>query len=615
MALKFSGCGLSLTAWCALAILPFLGGGHPQPLPEWPAEAGALALVLLAAIALAGDHRLFARVPALALLCLLLAGCWVLQPAWVAVMFPGLNQAAALVWCAMAVLVVVTRRLQDRLGAELLSVWLARALLVGALVQSLAGCLQLSGAAALIPGFYYDPAHPASNVFGFLGQRNLYAHYLLWGGVAAGYLYAQGRLSRRWLTGSIVWLCLMLAYAASRSVLLYAVAVAVTGVAWHRRCRSEASQRFREVMLLLAGLILITQLMVPWYNQWLAGLTGDQGPVLADSGAVRLLADSDHFSSRRFAEMHKAWLVFLGHPLGGAGWQQFAAQSVALQTSARFAGDGMTAALFVHSHNLVTQLLAEMGLPVTLLLLCGFAWCLLPFFRGQPSFTSVLPVACLAVTLIHSMLEYPLWSVYFLAMFILFAALAPSRCSVPVGRFGHWAGVGTVAALSCLWLLVVPRLHELSELYPVVQAAAPVDPETLETVDRINARRLSRLEALAEQPLYAYPAMLAMNPYLLGRPAGLAAAAGPWLQREASSRPYMPVLLQWAEWQAVAGRPDAARQTLEVALVAYPALRATMRAWLDQDSRNHVVLQPLADRADKAFAELPADVQASELRP
>ncbi|XLM23360.1 O-antigen ligase family protein, partial [Chromobacterium piscinae] len=97
----------------------------------------------------------------------------------------------------------------------------------------------------------------------------------------------------------------------------------------------------------------------PLFNHLISLLT--HSDVENASGVARLAANGDDMGARRFAEMHKAWLTFKAHPLWGVGWSQYAAESVRLQPLPQFAAAGYNSGLFTNAHNLVMQLLAEMG--------------------------------------------------------------------------------------------------------------------------------------------------------------------------------------------------------------------------------------------------------------
>lgn len=575
---------LALLSVCLIAVVPFASRFHYVPLPQWWGEINVVWLTVLAAmLLLPARPALFAHVPRAALWALLAALCWALQPLLVPTLFPGMSWATALAWGCMALLACVTAALRERFGQRELTVWLAWALLGGALIQSLIGAAQLTDLAETLGGvLFYDRAHPTTNIFGHIGQRNQFAHYLMWGVVAGCYLHAAGKLPARWLWGLVAWLALLLAWAGSRTILLYLLALSVLALVWHWRIGDGASRRLRNVLWVSCALILAAQFLLPWVNQLVSLLSHES--VGGASGLERLAANGDGMGSRRFAEMQKAWLVFQAHPLWGVGWSQFAAESVRLQTLPQFAAAGFNSGLFTNAHNLVLQLLAEMGGVVTLLVLGGFAWAVWPYFRQRAELEHVLPLGGMAVTLIHSLLEYPLWYLYFLAVLVIFVALAPGpgvRLARPA-RLPLWLGV---AALGWLSLAGLSRYNELVGLYsPQANAKA-------------NEVRVARLAEIVEtEPLFAFHALNTLDNYLQPTREHLAEKRR-WLARLAAFRPYPDVLLKKAQLEALAGNESLAEATLSTALASFPTYAPQFLMALGQNEPAWAGLRRVAEEA------------------
>jgi len=551
---------MATALWCLLAILPFASPIHYVPLPQWWGEMSTVWLALGAGLLLACNGSLFERLPRSAVWCLLLAACWAVQPWWVKTLFPGMTYATALAWLVMAYLAAVTLTLREELGLTKITWWLAWALVIGALVQSLIGFTQLTGLAPLLNGaVFYDSSHPTTNIFGHIGQRNQYAHYLMWGMVAGVYLYAIEKMRGGWFTLWAVWLSLMLACAGSRTIMLYVVAVVLIGIVWHARVRTAVSRRLMIAMFLSCCLIVAAQFMMPLVNQLVSLLTHSHQAV--SSGMERLAANGDDMSSRRFAEMHKAWMVFRAHPLKGVGWSQYAAESVRLQALPLFAADGFNSGLFTNAHNLILQLLAEMGGLMTALIVAGFIWVVWPFFSQKAQVEGVLPLACMSVTLIHSMLEYPLWYLYFLAMLVVFCSLAPMPTRARAARIGIlwrlvlFLGLLAVGALS---IAGVRHYEELVSLYT---------PTNKDAIDNQHIKRLG--EIVATEPLYAFHALYTLDNYLEATPDNLAQKRV-WVDQMAAFRPYPDVLMKQAEMQALVGEESQAERSLTMALASFP---------------------------------------------
>ncbi|BEV72393.1 MULTISPECIES: PglL family O-oligosaccharyltransferase [unclassified Paludibacterium] len=579
--------------WCLIAIVPFASPIHYVPLPQWWGELMTVWLAFGAGLLLACNGILFERLPRAMIWCLVLALCWAIQPWFVKILFPGMNYATALAFSALAYLAAVTLTLRDELGLPRLTYWLAWALMAGALVQSLIGLTQLTGIAPMLGGVvFYDSSHLTTNIFGHIGQRNQYAHYLMWGMIAGVYLFSTEKLRGRWFLLWMVWLSVMLAYAGSRTVLLYVVAVVLISIVWHARIRTAISRRLMLSMLLACAAIVAGQFLLPYVNQFVALFTHNQQAV--SSGVQRLAANGDDMSSRRFAEMYKAWLVFRAHAVHGVGWSQFAAESVRLQALPQFANDGFNSGLFTNAHNLVLQLLAEMGWVITAIVFVGFGWVIWPYFSQKAQVEGVLPLACMAVTLIHSMVEYPLWYLYFLAMLVVFMSLAP------LPERGRGTGLGVLwrlvlfagmVALAVMSVASVRHYSELTGLY------TPADNE------KIDNPRIARLgQIVRDEPLYAFHALYTLDNYLEATPDNLQQKRA-WVDQMAAIRPYPDVLLKQAEMQALVGQEAQAEQTLRLALASFPTYA---HDFIEDLKDGPASWQRLRVISSEAYARLPA---------
>ncbi len=579
---------LALLALCLIAIVPFASRVHFVPLPQWFGEINVIWLLVAAGALLLPGGKLFDAVPRAGWWCLLLAGVWALQPQLVSLMFPGMSYATALGWLALALLASITASLRGAFGEREFAVWLARAVIVGGLVQSLIGAAQLTGLAAPL-GLFYDGSHPTTNIFGHIGQRNQYAHYLMWSVVSGVYLFAVGRLGRNWLVALVLWMALMLAWAGSRTTLLYLVAISALAALWHWRSRNEVSRRLMLAMWACSGAVLAGQFALPLFNHLISLLT--HSDVENASGVARLAANGDDMGARRFAEMHKAWLTFKAHPLWGVGWSQYAAESVRLQPLPQFAAAGYNSGLFTNAHNLVLQLLAEMGGVATALVLGGFVWAVWPFFRRQAEPEGVLALACIAVTLTHSMLEYPLWYFYFLAMLVLFMAMAPRGESRSLPLPARLPLLAALAWVGWLSISTTPMFWELVNLYTPTGNAQK------------DAKRAERLiEIVKTKPLFAYHALYTLDDYLPITRDNLKQKLA-LEDRLTEFRPYPDVMLKRAQMEVLAGDQAKAEQTLRTTLASFPTYAGQFLETLGDANPEW---EPLRKISREAYDKLPA---------
>ena len=113
--------------------------------------------------------------------------------------------------------------------------------------------------------------------------------------------------------------------------------------------------------------------------------------------------------------------------------------------------------LFTHSHNSFLNLLAEMGIIGTALVLGGLLWAIKGSLQRAHQPAGGFLLALIGVSLVHSMLEYPLWYIYFLTPFALFIGFTP-----PARRTDKYAYSKSslhlvlqgAAALACLFFTV-----------------------------------------------------------------------------------------------------------------------------------------------------------------
>ena len=173
----------------------------------------------------------------------------------------------------------------------------------------------------------------------------------------------------------------------------------------------------------------LSALLLPW---WLETHTGIQGHHLWDR-----VAAAEACSSRTVLWSNVAHLI-AQKPWVGWGWGELDyAHFITLYPGARFCD------ILDNAHNLPLHLAVELGLPLALLLCGGALWLI---WRARPwreiDATRQLAWAVLAVIVLHSLLEYPLW----------------------YGPFQMAAGL-------CVWLLLPAGAQWRRTLAPYVQAS------------------------------------------------------------------------------------------------------------------------------------------------
>ena len=421
-------------------VLPFLNHIHQYPITtfyqEWSsALLGLLALTLLAS----RDFWQQPRIPRIAQLPIALIGVVLLQ--WGLGMLDYFDQALLFVLYLLfaALLMLLGARLRECMGMAKLAQVLAIFLLIGAELSALIGVLQ-----------HYRWHTPfdslivmkiSSGVYGNMGQPNHFANYISLGMISLGLLYQQQRLKVGYVALLAAPLLFVLTLSGSRSSWLYLLLM--TGLAWWW-ARRDAKQRplLRYSLLLIAGfgiMHLIVQL------PFLAG---------ADSSVnsmQRLFGDNTSGELRWYL-WREAAMMFMQSPWLGVGFGQFAWHHFQLLPVLQ---QGNVTGLYNNAHNLIFQLAAETGVAGLLVLFGSMGVWLYGLRRATLDASLWWGHAVLGVLAIHSLLEYPLWYTYFMAIAaILIGALDETRYRLELRKVGRIS----VAAILLLGVTVLVQL-------------------------------------------------------------------------------------------------------------------------------------------------------------
>lgn len=181
------------------------------------------------------------------------------------------------------------------------------------------------------------------------------------------------------------------AASASRTGMLQLLMLCLLSVFWK-------NWRQRHVLVVLAAAVAVYTLAALLLPQ-LAGLD----PSIYGM-AARLLAGDEACASRTTLWSNVLHLI-AQKPWFGWGWGELDyAHYITLYGGPRFCG------ILDNAHNLPLQLAVELGIPVAVVVCGGFVWWVL---RQRPwretDSTRQLAWSVMAVILLHSMLEYPLW--------------------------------------------------------------------------------------------------------------------------------------------------------------------------------------------------------------
>lgn len=466
---------------------------------------------------------------------------------------------------------------------------LASLILVFALLQVALGMAQLFRLAPLLRGFVvYDPNAADSNIMGNIGQRNQYAQFLCWGIVSACYLHAVGKLRMPFFVLAVLLMAWLSACSGARLVWAYAFILAAVSVFWLVRRQSGVAVGMSRSALLAVIMMILLQLVSKQIAELLSvvGLTTH-----SVSGTERFFAAG--FGARRWIEWTKAIEIFTQHPWTGVGWGRFAAYSAELELTGGFP-KSPESWLFIHCHNLFFQLLAETGLLGVLIILIPTVLCLLSYLRSrQQSAENMLLLSIGLVAMTHSMFEYPLWYLPFLAMFTIVLLFAPlGRVNLPA-RSSILRVTGLVACVLSISYVVNGAVN-FRTLVMYNMPAGNVQE---------NSQRLQSLFDMEKDPLWATDVDFVLVNYLVASRSDLKLKLQHF-ERLAQFRPYPEILLRLCMLYALDHQEAKAEHALKLAIANYPDFSPNFSYRLSMMKEPDLnKLSKIADMAAKAYVQ------------
>lgn len=269
---------------------------------------------------------------------------------------------------------------------------------------------------------YIGPGQPYS---GNIGQRNLLAHYLSWGILATAYLVYQKRLAHVTGLTVVIFQAAILGAVNSVTLILYMLSILLLLVIaryWQKRLPKSI---IKTLALTVIAVLIFQAITLPV-------ITSIQDTFTTNTSSIGRLSGSLDYNSR-LTEWHKAWLIFLENPWFGTGWNSYGYQGFMISSDPRFANNISGNGLFTHTHSIFFNLLAETGIFGTIIILGGFFYLLKPILTSQWKVETVVILAMMIVTGVHSLLEFPLWNTHFFLVFvILLAILIISSASIKI---------------------------------------------------------------------------------------------------------------------------------------------------------------------------------------
>lgn len=560
---------ISLALVGLMWVLPFLHIRHQYPLTTfeqewWAALLGLMALALLAE----RKYWLQPQLPRIAQLPVALIGIVLLQMALgkVAYVDQGLLYILYLLFAAL--LMLLGSWLRECYGIEKLAVALGLFLLVGAELSALLGVLQHYRWHTPLDALVVRKV--ASSVYGNLAQPNHFANYVALGLISLGLLYRQGKLKVGYVALLAAPLLFVMTLSGSRSSWLYLLMM--SGLAWWyaRRDKQQLALLRYSLLLLLGFGLMHLVVKLPF----MAGVNGID--------TMQRLFGEDANSSIRLYLWNEAVQIFMQSPLLGVGFGQFAWHHFQLVPSLHPAN---IVGLYNNAHNVVFQLAAEAGIAGLMALSGALGVWLYGMRRATLGAAHWWAQAALGVLAIHSLLEYPLWYTYFVAVAaILLGMLDETHYRLELRSIGRMS----LVAILLLGLLTLVQLRIGYGQLEETLAIRPVSGNVAEARQRTR----DGLIAVQSGSLLSPYAEVFMSPYIEVNDNMLKEKLA-MNTRMVRFIPTASVVYKQAYFLAQSGQLEQAKQVLEQAIWSYPG-----------NGDAHVLLLDLAQKDPEHFSAL-----------
>lgn len=566
---------LALACLAAMASVPFLIARHYNPIPSFWSEWWAFAFGLSAAALLLVRPSVWRpmALPGVVLIPFAFLVMALLQYAlghWYFIE-PWLLYMAYLIWASL--LMLAAHSFVARRGLAPLANVLAAALLFSTLSNTVAAALQFHQVGVRSGWVFIRLGDiPYSN----LGQANHFNHQLWLGIASLYYLHLQGRCRIVLALPALLILLFAATLTASKSILLYATALALLAglMRWQRADDAPARRLWRTALPLLPLVLLL---------QWIANATHIAGDT--SLATQRLFGEVAGFQIR-WRLLQAAWDIFTQAPLLGSGigtlpWQFFIANgSFPL---------GQGPAVAEHTHNLPLQLLAEFGVvPVVVMAVILARW-MLGMWRRGGSVEQWWLVALLSIAAIHSLLEYPLWYSFFLGIAaLLLGAADRTAFAIHNGIRGAVlsaiviaVGIAPLATLRADYTTLEKRVNNLA---PAASSATAWQATIADLLD------IQRDSLLAPYVMLSLAAAMEVDDKQLDDKVEVC-------QHASRFAPTRRIVFKCAALMAIKGEAGEAHTLMKQSLDAYPGEARRVAGELGSITKRYPALTPLVAMA------------------
>lgn len=393
-----------------MCAIPFILPYHQRPLtsfqPEWLAIAIGVAASVTALINATIKGSLNGATPTVAWL---LAFVILIAAQSMVKVTPYLSvPALAIAYVTFAALLTwLGAQLAFSCGVRRTATVLAGFILAGALANAAAAIIQFYGRPTWLEDLV--AGSPGNIAYGNIAQPNLFANYMALGQAALMYLWVRGYLRISLAACLAVFLAYGDALSGSRSALMFsmwlialAILAARTVVVTHQR------RRLTIASIGMTGVIVAAAIAVPWVNNALS---------LDSVDMIQRVATTTEDS--RWQQWGLGLRLFIDSPVLGNGFGSFPGAAFEKGLTPAMINIDIVEPVWTSPHNILITLLAETGAAGAALVFAALGvwwWSLVRKYFAGPQLELWWVASTVGIAMLHSLVEFPLWSAHFLGV-------------------------------------------------------------------------------------------------------------------------------------------------------------------------------------------------------
>ena len=403
-----------------------------------------------------------------------------------------------------------------------------------------------------------------ARLIGPMGQPNLMAVLTALGLGAIFYLRNKGLLSSSWgfiglavlafyvgsLTGSRTWYVTAI-------IALWPPIAAVFRVVRVRLTNHGVSpdgQAARSALMIVI-LFVVVSLLAPKIDALIAGSLKESGFIERINAAEMYENRSLVGSSGRLDEWKNAFsgIMTMERPWFGYGVGRYGVFSNELILNDLTVSSG---SIWLNAHNMFLNFMVEWGLSGVLILLSFVGYLLWRIAKSQPSSENVFLIGILLILMFHNLVEFSLWYMPFLAIFITAFTLIDKRHCFAFSS--HW--IRRVIVLAVLFVFLPFGAYVAKDMMVVTRAMYKEQPDFM---DQTALRDASRSGIVGNGALSVLILRFDPPAFGVGRELNLIKSVANW-------RPEPLFLLRKATLLAASGESERACEAIRRATRLYP---------------------------------------------